>query len=213
MLLIDELILRNFLVFVSGFSPLVAWFLSDVKQLNNWRAVLVVQSALFSLFLYVLFFLPYLQSKTVPALLSLYPLFMFLFNLAFLLKFGAQCFSRICSVSVMLGFALTEFHELPAFAFSFFNLEFLDPGKLIFLLSPVYALAVVFLAAKVFNLSLSGRSKAVLLLSVLGIWIFYWINPLIDINGAPSALSYVKRFYCFAILAAAFLIGGDPQNE
>ena len=211
--MIDELFLRNFLVFMSSCSPLVALLLSKVKQLNNSRAVLLIQSALLCLFFSVLFFLPYVSSKTVPAVLSLYPLFMFMFNLVFLWKFEGADFSRIFAVSIMLSFVLTEFHELPAFAYSYFMLEFLDPGKLIFFLSPFYALAVFVLAARLFHLSLSARSKALLLLSVMGLWIFYWINPLIDINGIPTALVYVKRAYCFAILVLAFLIGGDPQHE
>jgi len=209
----DPLVIRNFLVILSSFVPLVAFVVASVKQFDSARVAFLIESALFGSFLGIYFFLPYVPSKTVPAMLSLYPLFMFLFNLVLLIKFKPRVFSKILAVSLMLSFVLTEFHELPAFAFSFLNLQFLDPGKLIFLLSPFYAVAVFWLAARVFNLSLSARSKAVLLFSVLGLWVFYWINPLIDINGIPSVLAYVKRFYCFILLAAAFLIGGNPQIE
>lgn len=209
----DPLFLRNFLVILSGFSPLVALAVASVKQFNSVKVAFLVQSALFGFFLYVLFFLPYLHSKTFPAVLSLYPLFLFLFNLVLLWKFKAEVFSKILAVSMMLTFVLTEFHELPTFACSYLRLEFLDPGRLIYFLSPLYALVVFILAARLFKLSFSARSKILLLLSVLGVFVFYWINPLIDINGIPSALVYIKRIYCFAVLVFAFLIGGNPQNE
>jgi len=211
--MIDPLFLRNLFVVFSGFSPLVALWVSSVKQLNSRRVAFFVESALFGLFLYVLFFLPYVYSKTFPAVLSLYPLFLFLFNLILLLKFKPKVFSKIFSVSLMLSFVLTELHELPAFAFSYWNLEFLQPERLIFFVSPFYALAVFVLAAKTFNLSLSFRSKVLLIFSLMGIFVFYWINPLIDINGIPSVWVYLKRAYCFIVLAITFFIGGNPQNE
>jgi len=209
----DPLFLRNIFVILSSCSPLFALFVASVKQLNSGRVSFLVQSALFGLFLYVLVFLPYVPSKTFPAVLSLYPLFLFLFNLVLLWKFKPRFFSKILAVSLMLSFVLTEFHELPAFAYSYLRLEFLDPGRLIFFVSPFYALAVFLLAARMFTLSLSARSKFLLLISVLGIFVFYFIDPQIDINGIPSVWVYLKRAYCFIVLAAAFLIGGNPQNE
>ena len=212
-MLIDPLFVRNFLVLMSSCAPFLALALQYVKQLNSERIAIVVQSSLACLFVGVLFGVPYVPGKTFPSVLSLYPLFLFLFNFVLLKKFSSRVFSKILSASLMLSFVLTEFHELPVFIYSFLNLSFMDPGMLFFSLSPLYALAVFWLAARVFNLSLSARSKAALLFSVLGIWIFYWINPLIDINGIPSVLVYVKRAYCFGILVAAFLIGGHPQIE
>jgi len=209
----DPLFMRNLLVIFSGFSPLVALGSSSVKQLNSRRVAFFVESALFGLFLYILFFLPYVHSKTFPAVLSLYPLFMFLFNLILLLKFKPKVFSKIFAVSLMLSFVLTELHELPAFAFSYWNLEFLQPERLIFFVSPFYALAVFVLAAKMFKLSLSVKLKVLLLFSLIGLFVFYWINPLIDINGIPSVWVYLKRAYCFIVLAITFLIGGNPQVE
>jgi len=211
--MIDALFLKNFFVFMSSFIPVIALFLPPVKELNNWKAVLFIESAAFGVFLYVLFFFPYIPSKTVPAVLSLYPLFLFLFNLIFVLRFGAAKFSRIFSVSLMLSFVLTEIHELPAFAYSYLILDFLDPSKWIFFISPYAALVFFLLAARTFDLTLSARSKVLLVLSVAGLIVFYVIEPQIDIHAIPSALAYVKRVYCFLLLAAAFLIGGNPQNE
>jgi len=212
-MIFDPMFLRNFFVLMSSFSPVIALFLPPVKELNNWKAVLIVESVIFGAFLSVLFFLPYVHSKTMPAVLSLYPLFLFLFNLVLLLKFKVAHFSKILSVSVILSFVTTELHELPAFTYSYLALEFLDPGKWIFFLSPIATLIFFILATKIFSLSLSARSKLLLLLSVAGLYVFYLLNPQIDINGIPSVLAYLKRFYCFVILAAAFLIGGDPQHE
>ena len=212
-MMIDSLAVRNFFVILSSLAPLVAFFVASVKQFDSARVAFLVESALFGSFLGIYFWLPYVPSKTVPAVLSLYPLFMFLFNLVLLIKFKPRVFSKILAVSLMLSFVLTEFHELPAFVYSYLSLDFLDPGKLIYALSPLYALVVFWLAARIFNLSLSIKEKAVLMFYVLGIWVFYWINPLIDINEIPSALAYVKRSYCFGILALAFLWGGNPGNE
>lgn len=211
--MMDPMILRNLFVIFSSLSPFIAVNLSSVKQLNSGRAAFLIESALFGLFLYILLFLPYIESKTFPAVLSLYPFFLFIFNLVLLIKFKPERFSQIFAVSLMLSFVLTEFHELPAFAYSYLMLEFLDPRRLIYFISPFYALAVFILAAKLFNLSLSTRSKILLLLSVIGVFVFYLINPLIDINGIPTIWVYVKRAYCASILAAAFLIGGNPENE
>lgn len=211
--MISVVFLRNILVILSSFSPLFAIWLSSIKGLNSVKAAVLIEIGFFGLFLFTLFFLPYVPTKTFPSVLSLYPLFLFLFNLIFFLKFGSRMFSKILAVSIMLAFVLTELHELPAFVYSYIHLEFLEPGRLIFFLSPYYALIISSFAAQLFNVSFSRRSKGLLLLSILGLFIFYWINPLIDINGIPSIWVYVKRFYCFVILAAAFLIGGKPENE
>lgn len=211
--MLDALFLRNFFVFISSFIPVIALFLPPVKELNNWKAALFFESAAFGVFLFALFFFPYIPSKTMPAVLSLYPLFLFLFNLVLLLKFKVKEFSRIFSVSLILSFVVTELHELPAFLYSYYTLQFLDPEKWIYFLSPIGALVFFLLAARIFRLSLSSRSKVLLLLSVAGLYVFYLLDPQVDINGIPSALAYLKRFYCFVLLAAAFLIGGNPQDE
>ena len=212
-MIFDPIFLRNFFVLMSSFSPVIALFLPPVKELNNWKAVLIVESAIFGFFLYVLFFLPYVPFKTFPAVLSLYPLFLFLFNLVLLLKFKVVHFSKILSVSLILSFVSTEFHELPAFTYSYLALEFLDPGKCIFFVSPIAALIFFVLATKIFRISLSSRSKVLLLLSVAGLYIFYLFNLKIDHSGIPSAMAYLKRFYCFVLLAVTFLIGGKPEDE
>lgn len=211
--MISPIFLRNMMVIISSFSPLFAIWISAIDELNSLKVAILFETVFLGCFLYVLFFLPYVPTKTFPSVLSLYPLFIFLFNLIFLIKFKPRAFSKILAVSVMLSFVLTELHELPAFAYSYLNLEFLDPNRLVFFLSPYYALIVYIFSSQLFNVSLSRRFKILLLASLLGIFVFYWINPLIDINGIPSIWVYVKRFYCFIILAATFLIGGNPQNE
>lgn len=211
--MIDAVFWRNVLVIISSFSPLFALWISSIKRINSLKAVVLFETGFFGMFLCTLFFLPYVPTKTFPSVLSLYPLFLFLFNLAFLIKFKPRIFSKILAASIMLSFVITELHEIPAFVYSYLNFEFLDPSRLIFFLSPYYALLIFSFATQMFNVSFSRRSKILLFVSILGIFIFYWINPLIDINGIPSIWVYVKRFYCFAVLAALFYFGGNPQNE
>lgn len=197
----------------SSFAPVVALFLIPVKSLNSKKAFFIIQSLTLSFFIYVLFFLPYLPSKTMPMMLSLYPLSLFLFNLILIRKFKICNFSRILAVSIMLAYVLTELHELPAFLYSFVHLSFLIPEKLIFSIAPIYALVVFWLAARSFNLHLVFWEKVLMLLSIMGLFGFYLINPLIDINGDPTVWAYLARIYCFAILAAAFYLRGNPGGS
>lgn len=197
----------------STFSPVVALFMRDVPQFNSKKAVIFFQSLVFALFLCMLLLFPEIPSKTVPSLLAFYPLSLFSFNLIFLKKFKIHNFSRILSVSIMLSYVLTEIHEIPAFLFGISQLNSLDPKILIIIIPPVYALLVFGIAAKSFRLSLSIKEKTLIVMALLALFVFYMINPLIDINETPTVWAYLKRLYCFAILAAVFYLRGNPGGS
>jgi len=171
---------------------------------------LFVQVAFILFAFYTALFFPYVRSLTFSSILLLYPLFVVGFNMIFLSKFGVSKFSKIFAVSLMLSFFITELHELPLMVMRYFSFDFTDSLTVFLQLSLLYALVVVWLAAQTFKLKASRNVLVSIILGVLVLFPLYIIFPSLDTSAIPSSIAYLKRIYCFVLLAFIFRKWSDP---
>ena len=206
----DAIFIRNFVTILSGFVPILAILIAKCEQLNHKKFILFVQIVFMLFTFYIAFFFPYVLSKTFSSVLLLYPLFIVGFNMIFLAKFGVSKFSKIFAVSLILSFVITELHELPNMIIRYFSFDFTDSLTIFLQLSPIYALVVAWLAAQTFKLKASKNILLSIILGVLVLFPLYIIFPSLDTSAIPSLAAYLKRIYCFALLAFIFRKWGDP---
>lgn len=209
--MIDALFVRNFVTFISGVSPILALLMINSRFLNGAKRIVALHIGLVCFALYVAFFFPNVDSLTVPSVLVLYPLFVIGFNLLFLGWFGISHFSRSFAVSIMLSFVITEMHELPAIIFGYFSLPPLTPEVVFLSFAPIYALIIACIAFKTFRISPDPPLLLLLAVTIAVLFAFYFRFPLIDINAIPVMAAYIKRIFCFVILASIFMFWGDPR--
>ena len=208
--MIDVIFIRNFVTFLSGFVPVLAIFIAKCDQLNHKKIILIVQVAFILFTIYVALLFPYVLSLTVSSILFLYPLFVVGFNMIFLSKFGVSKFSKIFAVSLMLSFVITELHELPLMIMRYSAFDFTNSLTVFLQLSPLYALLIAWLAAQTFKLKASRNVLLSIILGVLVLFPLYLIFPNLDTSTIPLPAAYLKRVYCFALLALIFRKWSDP---
>ena len=208
--MIDAIFIRNFVTILSGFVPILAIFIARCEQLNHKKFILFVQIVFILFTFYVAFFFPYVLSKTFSSVLFLYPLFIVGFNMVFLSKFGVSKFSKIFAVSLMLSFVITELHELPTMIIRYFSFDFTNSLTIFLQLSPIYALVITWLAAQTFKLKASRNVLFSVILGVSVLFPLYLIFPSLDTSAIPLPAAYLKRIYCFALLAFIFRKWSDP---
>ena len=207
-----NLFLNNLFVLFSVMSPVFCLFIVKLPFLNCLRWFLI--SELFFIFLcvFILFGYEGIVSKTVPSMLIFYPLSVVLFNLFFTFRFGVERFAKILSLSLMLGFILTELHEAPVFFFSIFGL-YGHSWYLVWFLPQIYLLVVGYLSVKLGGLKRSWKPIALFLGCLTSLFIIYIYDPLIDTYAIPPLLSYLKRVLCFVVLSVIFYFWGDFKDE
>lgn len=206
----DAIFIRNFVTILSGFVPILAILIAKCDQLNHKKAILFVQAAFIVFTFYVALLFPYVLSLTFSSVLFLYPLFVVGFNMIFLSKFGVLKFSKIFAVSLMLSFVITELHELPLMVMRYFSFDFTDSLTIFLQLSPLYALVVAWLAAQTFKLKASRNVLFSIMLGVLVLFPLYIVFPSLDTSTIPLPVAYLKRIYCFGLLAFIFRKWSDP---
>ena len=138
------LLVHNFLVIFSSFSPLFAVLIDRFSFLNCRRWFVFCELSFLSLSLLILIGIVDTLSYT-----WLYPLFIVGFNLVFTLRFGIKSFAKVFAVSLMAGFLLTETHEIANFVYNYFGLRndpiWQSPAYPLHPLTNLYSLVVGYL--------------------------------------------------------------------
>jgi len=206
-----NLFLNNLFVLFSVMSPVFCLFIVKLPFLNCLRWFLI--SELFFIFLcvFILFGYEGIVSKTVPSMLIFYPLSIVLFNLFFTFRFGVERFAKILSLSLMLGFILTELHEAPVFFFSIFGL-YGHETFLVWYLPQIYLLVVGYFTVKLGGLKRNWKPIVLFLGCLVSLFIIYIYDPKIDVHPIPIPLSFFKRVLCFTTLSIIFYFWGDLND-
>ena len=206
-----NIFLNNLFVLFSVLSPLLSFFIVQLPFLNSKRWFIISEVFFILLSAFILFYYEGIVSKTRPSMLMFYPLSIVLFNLFFTWRFGVEKFAKILSLSLMLGFILTELHEAPVFFFSIFGL-YGHSTYLVWFLPQIYLLVVGYLTVKLGGLKRSWKPIVLFLGCLTSLFIIYIYDPMIDAHIIPPLLCYLKRLLCFAVLSFIFYFWGDIKN-
>lgn len=222
MFLTSDLLIYNFFVVFSSFSPVFAYLISKMKFLDGNRRgyFFFISSLLLSIF-FLLFFYPatYISQgvskfATPVNTLILYPLSVIFSSLILKINFKKE-YSKIIALSLILGFLLTELHEIPAFIQEYVNIGIANYHTYPYhFLSHIATVSFFVLAVKIGELKIR-KHHIILFLLVFGLtYSFYIIDPYLDyvlnpITGATtfSIYNYVKRFLWFGWLSYLFYDG------
>jgi len=202
------LFLNNLFVLFCVLSPLFSFFIVQLHFLNDWRWFTFCVVSLLLLSLFILFGYAGIDAHTLPSMLMFYPLSVLCFILVLTIRFGIMKFAKILSLSLMLGFILTELHELPVFFFSIFGIYGGDT-YLVWYLPQIYLLIVSYLTVKLGGLKWSWKPIVLFIVCLVSLFSFYFFDPKIDTYAIPPLLSYLKRVLCFAVLSFIFYFWGD----
>lgn len=206
------LILNNIFVLFCIFSPVFSLFIVKFYFFNCWRWFIVCEAFFLFLGVFILFFYSGIDAHTLPSMLMFYPLSIVLFNYVFTVRFGVEKFAKVLSLSLMLGFILTELHEFPVFVFSIFGL-YGHGWSFVWFLPQIYLGIVGYLAAKLGGLKRSWKPIVFFSFCLVSLFLFYFVEPLVDIAHPPSLLAYLKRVFCFSFLTVLFTFWGDIDGD
>lgn len=207
-----NLFLNNLFVLLCVLSPFFSFLLVKLSFLNTWRWFIVCELSFSLLSAFILFCYDGYAAHTIPSILIFYPISVLLFNLVFTMRFGVKKFAKVLSLSLMLGFILTELHEFPVFIFTILGI-YGGHTYLVWFLPQIYLLVVGYLVVKLGGLHLSWKPIALFLSCLALLFLFYFFDPLIDIVHPPSSLAYLKRIFCFLIFTGLFTFWGDINED
>ena len=222
MSLTSDLLIYNFFVVFSSFSPVFAYLISRMKFLDGNRRgyFLFISSLLLFIVILLLFYPATYMSQGVSKVatpvnaLILYPFSIILSSLILKINFKKE-YSKIIALSLLLGFLLTELHELPAFIQEYVNIGIANYHTYPYhYLSHIATATFFMLAIKIGELKIR-KHHIILFLLVFGVtYSFYIIDPYLDyvlnpISGATtfSIYNYAKRFLWFGWLSYLFYDG------
>ena len=151
----NNFFLYNLVIIFSSLSPCFSILFERINFLNNRYAFVLVISFLSITSFYLHFcdigvfggLIGY--SKQV---LFLYPLFIALFNIIFTYRYKFNLFSKTFSRSLLLGYVLTETHEIANFFYEYVGGRTVINNNYHFLANS-YLIVVLFVLFKKFNLS------------------------------------------------------------
>lgn len=207
-----NLFLNNLFVLFSVLSPFFSLFLVKLSFLNSWRWFIFCELSFLLLSFFILFGYMGMDYHTIPSILFFYPLSIVLFNLVFTMRFGVEKFAKILSLSLMLGFILTELHEFPTILFTILGI-YGGHTYLVWFLPQIYLFVVGYLVVKLGGLRYSWQPIAIFIGCLFLLFLFYFIDPLIDLAHPPSLLAYLKRIFCFSVLIGLFTFWGDLDGD
>lgn len=195
----------------SVWAPIFA-LLIDRLPLRGRRWFIGTEVALAGLAVIVLLGPPIVEDVQ-GAILCLYPVFVMLFLWVFTDLCGYQRFSRALALSLMLGFLITELHELPGFIKLYlhqFDKVLAQPHYLVWFtpLNHIYSVIVAFLAARMARLKAGAWGPAAL--GFMGLWFFYpFYHFAIYVGPARFFLmAFLCRLFTFFIVLVVFAVWG-----
>lgn len=206
-----NLFLNNVFVLFCVLSPLFSFFLVKLSFLNNWNWFYLCEISLVFLSLFIMYGYDGLKAHTTPSMLMIYPLSILVFNLVFTLRFGVERFAKVLSLSLMLGFLLTELHEFPVFIFTILGV-YGGHTYLVWFLPQIYLLIVGYLTVKLGGLRLSWKPVLLFLGCLASLFLFYLNDPLIDVHKYPTFFSFLKRILVMVVLSTIFYFWGDVKD-
>ena len=146
----------NLVIFFSSLFPCFSILFERIKYFDNRFAFILVTS----FFSIASFYLLFLKDGVFGELMGysrqvlfLYPLFIVLFNVIFTYRYSFSLFSKTISRSLLLGYALTETHEIANFIYEFIGRKNIIQNSHHFFAN-LYLMLVLFLLFKKFKLSL-----------------------------------------------------------
>lgn len=210
----------NFLTFVSGMLPVLGLLIAQIK-IKRLRWIILIEISLLSLAgVMMLGGISWEGNARIqnPALyaisLGYYPLMMALLLPPLCLKFG---FSRGVALTLMLGFLLTELHEIVGFGKIWLGQfdqvlavrEYWDP--VLTPLAHAYVVIVAYLALKV---SRFQRNWAAIggLLFFIGVLFEVMIYPELT-YGVYDLWDVARRWIWLPLLLAIFILGGKRLGK
>lgn len=194
-----------------GLAPVIGVLVARMPFLNRrcwfWASEIVFVSISLFLFMY-----PNQIGGNIPVILALYPLFITVFLFIFDRKYGVEKFSKTLALSLMLGWLITELHEVPGFMLMYFGwldnyATFQEHFVWFTPLNHAYSIVVAYLAVKLGKLKVK---LPVLILVGLGIGLCAIMYPLCP-HGVYTVWDVLKRIVWLPILTSVFYFWGDTE--
>ena len=216
-----SLLYYNLFVVFCSFTPLFAFLIAQMRFLDGKEKVLDgFRVALIGTMMLIILWYPSgdivsPSSKATPlGAVILYPLFMLLFSIVLKKRFG-QDHSRTIAVSLLLGFLLTELHELPAFIQEYVNIGVPHIYPYHYLTHIATGIYFV-LALKLAEVKVSTDHLILFILVFLNSLACYQLDPYLDFIHDPvsgrvglSIYNYFKRFVWFMWITLTFYSGSE----
>jgi len=211
------LLCYNLFVVFSSFTPIFAYLVSKMSFLDgNVKVKVGFVTSLTGLMVLIIFFYPMnLQVMNTPLnTVLLYPFSILLLFIILSVNYTKN-YSRSIAVSLILGFLLTELHELPAFIQEYVNIGILHIHTHPFHYLTHITTGIYFvLALKIGHVKLSWWHIVLFILVLLGSYGFYLCDPYLDFIYDPvsgrvgfSGENYMNRLIWFCWIAYTFLNG------
>ena len=214
--MIDSLFVMNLLTFMSGMLPCIGLLISrmEIKR-KIW--ILPLEAGFLVLAAFLMSGFEWVGTGTINPLmyaisLSYYPLMMAVLLPLLCWKFG---FSRGLALTFMLGFLLTELHEIVGFGKMYLGLwdSMLARKEYWSWITPFNHLYSVFVAALALKISKFQRSWILwgVLLFVVGIGLELLIYPHLTF-GAYDFWDVTRKLVWLPIILGIFLRGGKKAD-
>ena len=212
--MIDNLFMMNMLTFMSGMLPCIGLLISrtEIKR-KIWilpleAGLLIMAAFLISGFEWAGTINPLMYAMS----LSYYPLMMAVMLPSLCWRFG---FSRGLALTLMLGFLLTELHEIVGFGKMYLGLwdNMLARKEYWSLITPLNHLYSVIVSVLALRISKFRRSWILwgALLFIAGVGLEILIYPHLTF-GAYDFWDVARKLVWFPIILGIFLIGGKKDG-